>query len=140
MSICVKGIGGGCHLLSIVRTRGHSSACGGMRTAAGDYWFRARSHSSGVTVAGADATTAQVHSINFGRKSDRQYRQSQDPGTYCSNTAGHLIVVAAPVGDVEPLMEIVCTRCCRTFAGCGSVLGCSAPCRPALAPGRTRPR
>lgn len=110
---------------SIIRTLEHSSACG-TRTAAGDY---AHSHRPGcvtMSVEDVDGETPQVRRDEPGN-SDR--RQSQDPGTYCSNTVGHLTVLAGGAGKVVSLAETERKHTAR-----------SALCRPALAPGRAPPR
>ena len=105
----------------------HSSACG-TRTAAGDYQLHVHSHRPGcarMLVEEADGETAQVHRDALG-SSDRQ--QSQGPGTYYSNTVGHLTALVGAAGKVESLAETERKNTAR-----------SALCR-ALAPGRAQPR
>ena len=143
MSICAsEGIVG--EVSSIIRTPEHSSACGGKRTAAGDYWHRAHFHNSGdatMTVEEADVATAQVHSTSsVPDNSDQQPRQSQDPGTYYSNIVSHLTVLAGAAGKGETLAETERKRCCCRFAHLWFAPRRSALCRPALAPGRMQPR
>lgn len=109
--------GVGCY--PIVRTREHSSACGGTRTVENDYWVCARSHSlDGATMGSeADAMGAQVHPSRFvPDRSDQQYHQNRGPGTYCSNTASHLTVLVGPIGEHDPV-ETVRKRRCHTFVG-----------------------
>jgi hypothetical protein len=130
---------------SIIRIPEHSSAYGGTRTAAGDYQLRAHSHSSGggatMRVEEADGKMAEVHSTSSVRGNfDQQPRQSQDPGTYYSNTVSHLTVLADAAGKDEPLAETERKRYCHTFAHLWMAPRRSALCRPALAPGRMQPR
>jgi hypothetical protein len=113
---------------SINRTPEHSSACG-TRTAAGDYQLHVHSHRPGcamMLVEEADGEMAQVHRDALG-SSDRQ--QSQGPGTYYSNTVGHLTALVGAAGKVESLAETERKNTAR-----------SALCRPALAPGKAPPR
>jgi hypothetical protein len=132
-------------VLSIIRTPEHSSACGGTRTAAGDYHLHAHSHSSGgatMPVEEADGERAQLHSTSYyvPGNSDRRPRQSQYPGTCYSNTVSHLTVLVGAGGKVEPLAETERKRCCHTIAHSRAALRRSALCRPALAPGRKQSR
>lgn len=127
-------------MLSIIRTPEHSSACGGTRTAAGDYRLRAHSHSSGGAMP-VDEADGQLYSTSYvPGNSDRQPRQSQYPGTCYSNTVSHLTVLVGAAGKVEPLAETERKRCCHTIAHLRAALRRSALCRPALAPGRTQSR
>jgi hypothetical protein len=131
-----------CEVSSIIRTPEHSSACGGMRTAAGEDQHRAHSHKFGGATMSSEETdgkTAQMHSkcsVVQGN-SDQLPHQSQDPGTYYSNIVSHLTVLA---GAEKPLAETERKRCCHTFAHLWPVPRRSAMCLPALAPGRTQPR
>ncbi len=128
---------------SIIRTPEHSSAYGGMRTAAGEDQHRVHSHSSGGAMMSSEETdgeTAQMHSTcSVPGNSDQQPRQSQDPGTYYSNIVSHLTVLTA-AEKFEPLAETERKRCCHTFAYLWPVPRRSALRLPALAPGRTQPR
>jgi hypothetical protein len=81
---------------SMIRTLEHSSACG-TRTAAGDYVHSHRPGCVTMLVEEVDGETRQVHR-DVRDNSDR--RQSQDPGTYYSNTVGHLTVLAGGAGKV----------------------------------------
>lgn len=104
---------------SIIRTPEHSSACGGTRTAVGEDQRRVHSHRSGdatMSSEEADGTTAQMHSTrSVPGNSDQQPHQSQDPGTYYSNTVSHLTVLVG-AEKLEPLAETERKRCCHTFA------------------------
>src|SRR5258707_8531651 len=131
---------------SIIPTPEHSSAYGGTRTVAGADQLRAHSHSSGdatIPLEETDGKTAQMHSTcSVPENSDQQPRQSQDPGTYYSNTVSHLTVLAGAAEKLfeQPLAETERKRCCHTFAHLWSAPRRSALRLPALALGRTQPR
>lgn len=130
-------------MTSIIRTPEHSSACGGMRTAAGEDQHHVHSRSSGgVTMSSeeTDGKTAQEHSTcSVPGNSDQQPRQSQDPGTYYSNIVSHLTVVIG-AEKLEPLAETERKRCCHKFAHLWPVPRRSVLRLPALALGTTQPR
>jgi hypothetical protein len=130
-------------VLSIIRTPEHSSACGGMHMAAGDYQLHAHSHSSGgatMPVEGADGKTALYSTSYVPGNSDQQPRQSQCPGTCYSNTVSHLTVLVGAAGKIEPLAETERRRCCHTIAHLRAALRRSALCQPALAHARMQSR
>lgn len=105
-----------CHHF-IVRNRARCSACGDTRTAAGDYQLHAHSHSSvAAAVSMADAKTQLRSTSCVVDKSGRRPPQSRDPGTYYSNTSGHLVELAGAPGVAEALVVTVRKYCCRTVA------------------------
>lgn len=64
----------------------------------------------------ADATTQVRPTGCVLDKSGRRPPQSRDPGTYYSNTSGHLVELAGAPGVVEALVVTVRKHCCRTVA------------------------
>jgi hypothetical protein len=129
-------------VVSIIRIPEHSSAYDGTRTAV-DYPLLAHSHSSGgatMPLEEADGKVGVHPTSSVQENFDPQPRQSQDPGTYYSNTVSHLTVLAGVAEKDEPRAESERKRRCHTFAHLWSAPRRSALCRPALAPGKTQQR
>jgi|SRR5712671_4533573 len=110
--------------LSIFRTLGRSSACGGMRTVAREYRPCARFHSSGgAVVEHVDAMTGQVYqyqTVPALDSFDRRPRQSRGRGTYCSNNASRPIELAGSAEAVERAVETENKCRCYMIVDCWS--------------------